>query len=97
MAETATAATESINRENGEDGFKLEDILASTGTEEMLVEQISLKQAILRLNEREATVIRLRYFHDLTQERVAKVLGVSQVQVSRIEKKALMNLRELLK
>ena len=42
-------------------------------------------------------VIRLRYFHALTQERVAKVLQVSQVQVSRIEKKAVQSLRDLLR
>jgi RNA polymerase sporulation-specific sigma factor len=42
-------------------------------------------------------VISLRYFHGLTQDRVAKVLQVSQVQVSRIEKKALQLLRELLR
>ena len=97
LAETATAATESIHRETGEDGFCLEDVLTDTESEEALVERISLKQAILKLPERERTVIDLRYFHGLTQERVAKVLGVSQVQVSRIEKKALANLRELLR
>ena len=97
LAETATAATESINRETGEDGFSLEDVLSDTESEEALVERISLKQAILKLSERERTVIDLRYFHGLTQERVAKVLQVSQVQVSRIEKKALGNLRELLR
>lgn len=97
LAETATAATESIHRETGEDGFCLEDILTDTESEERLVERISLKQAISRLSEREGMVINLRYFHGLTQERVAKVLRVSQVQVSRIEKKALSNLRELLK
>ena len=62
-----------------------------------MVEKISLRQAIDRLSQRECMVIRLRYFHGLTQERVSKVLSVSQVQVSRIEKKALMQLRELLK
>lgn len=97
LAETATAATESINRETGEDGFSLEDILTDTASEETLVERIALNQAISRLPEREATVIRLRYFHGLTQERVAKLLQVSQVQVSRIEKKALAALRELLR
>ena len=97
VAETATAATESIHRETGEDGFSLEDVLTDTESEEALVERISLKQAISRLSERERTVIDLRYFHGLTQERVAKVLQVSQVQVSRIEKKALANLRELMK
>ena len=96
LAETATAATESIQRETGEDGFSLENILTDTETEETMVERISLRQAIERLPEREAMVIKLRYFHGLTQERVSKVLSVSQVQVSRIEKKALAKLRELL-
>ena len=96
LAETATAATESINRELGEEGFSIENILTDTETEEKLVEKISLRQAIDKLPEREALVIKLRYFHGLTQERVSKVLEVSQVQVSRIEKKALAHLRELL-
>lgn len=96
VAETATAATESIQRETGEDGFSLEDVLTDTQTEESLVEKISLKQAVSNLPEREKMVIQLRYFHGLTQERVARVLEVSQVQVSRIEKKALANLRLLM-
>ena len=96
IAETATAATESIQRQTGEDGFSLEDVLTDTQTEDTLVEKISLRQAIGKLPERERTVIQLRYFHALTQQRVARVMGVSQVQVSRIEKKALMNLRNLL-
>ena len=96
MAETATAATESIQRESGEDGFSREDVLTDTQTEESLVEKISLRQAIERLPERERMVIQLRYFHGLTQQRVATVLAVSQVQVSRIEKKALSSLRMLM-
>lgn len=96
LAENATAATESIQRECGEEGFSLENILTDTESEEKMVEKIALTQAISKLPEREEMVIRLRYFHALTQERVAKVLQVSQVQVSRIEKKALGHLRELL-
>ena len=96
LAETATAATESIQRETGEEGFSLENILSDTESEEKMVERIALNQAISRLCEREAMVIRLRYFHGLTQQRVAAILDVSQVQVSRIEKKALEHLRELL-
>ena len=96
LAETATAATESIQRETGEDGFSLEDVLTDTQTEESLVERISLKQAISNLPERERMVIQLRYFHGLTQQRVSTVLQVSQVQVSRIEKKALASLRLLM-
>jgi RNA polymerase sporulation-specific sigma factor len=96
FAETATAATESINREAGEDGFTLESVLSNTESEDAMVEKISLRQAIEDLPEREATVIRLRYFHGLTQQRVSKVLEVSQVQVSRIEKKAILRLRQLM-
>ena len=96
MAETATAATESIQRESGEDGFSLESILSDTETEDRMVEKIALRQAIAALPERERRVIHLRYFHSLTQQRVAKVMQVSQVQISRIEKKALAMLRELM-
>lgn len=96
LAETATSATESIQRESGDDGFCLEDVLTDTESEERMVEKISLRQAIDGLPERERLVIRLRYFHGLTQQRVAKVMSVSQVQVSRIEKKALVLLRELM-
>ena len=96
LAETATAATESIQRETGEDGFSLEDVLTDTQTEDVLVEKISLRQAITNLPEREKMVISLRYFHGLTQDRVARIMEVSQVQVSRIEKKALANLRLLM-
>ena len=96
LAETATAATESIQRETGEEGFSLENILTDTESEEKMVEKIALRQAIDALPDREKLVIQLRYFHGLTQQRVAKVMDVSQVQVSRIEKKAIALLRELM-
>lgn len=96
LAETATASTESIHRTAGEDGFTLENILTDTETEEKLLEKMALRQAIEKLPERENLVIKLRYFHGLTQDRISRVLSVSQVQVSRIEKKALGHLRELL-
>ncbi len=96
MAETATAATESIYQENGEDGFSLENVLTDTESEDRMVEKIALRQAVDKLPEREKLVIQLRYFHSLTQQRVAKVMDVSQVQVSRIEKKALEKIREFM-
>lgn len=96
LAETATAATESIQKQTGEEGFSLENVLTDTESEEGLVEKIALRQAINALPERERTVIQLRYFHCLTQQRVAKVMQVSQVQVSRIEKKAITMLKELM-
>ena len=96
LAETATAATESIQNESSDTGFSLEDVLTDTESEERMVEKIALSQALQKIPEREALVIKLRYFHGLTQQRVAKILEVSQVQVSRIEKKALLHLKELL-
>lgn len=93
-AESATAAAESIQRESGEEGFTLEDILSDGNQEERLIEHIALREAISKLPERERLVIDLRFFHGLTQDQSAKILGVSQVQVSRIEKKALQTLRE---
>ena len=92
-AETATASAESIQRQTGEEGFSLEDVLCTDGMEERIVESLSLRAALAQLSGRERLVIDLRYFHALTQEKVAKIIGVSQVQVSRIEKKALANLR----
>ena len=94
VAENATAYVESLQQQNGEDGFSLEDVLSDTQTEEQMIEKLSLRQAIAGLPEKERTVIQLRYFHGLTQQKVSLILAVSQVQVSRIEKKALMLLKE---
>lgn len=96
LAETATAATESIYRETGEDGFCLESVLTDTESEERIVERIALRQAIKYLPDREQQVIGLRYFHGLTQQKTASILHISQVQVSRIERKALVRLKEKL-
>ena len=95
-AETATSSTESIQRESGDEGFTLEDVLATTGEEDRILARLALREALSRLTERERLVIDLRYFHGLTQQRVASVIGVSQVQVSRIEKKALLSLKNYL-
>ena len=71
-------------------------MLTDTESEESLLERLSLRQAIAGLPEKECLVIKLRYYHGLTQDRVSKVLRVSQVQVSRIEKKALNRLKEMM-
>lgn len=95
-AECAMSAVESISQETGEEGFSLECILSNTDSEDILLERLSLRQAIALLPEREELVIKLRFFHGLTQDRVSKLLSVSQVQVSRIEKKALSKLKEMM-
>ena len=96
MAETATGMAESIQRESGDEGFSLEDVLCTDGMEDRILESLSLRNALSHLTERERMVIDLRYFQGLTQQKIAGLLGVSQVQVSRIEKKALTNLRTYL-
>lgn len=93
--ETATEAPESLQQELA-DGLTLEGTLGTDAPEEGLVEKLALREAIDRLPEKERMTILLRYFKGLTQERTARVLGVSQVQVSRLERRGLRRLRELL-
>ena len=93
--DTATAQVASLQAETAE-GLTLESALGDSGMEESLVEQIALRDAIASLPQRERMVIVLRYYRSFTQERTARVIGVSQVQVSRIERKAVQHLREKL-
>ena len=96
VAETATGPADSIQRESGEDGFTLELVLGDYGAEERLVEHVALRAAIEKLPEREKQVIALRYYHGMTQQASARVLHVSQVQISRLERRAVEMLRQLL-
>ena len=95
-AETATLSVASLQSQTGEDGFTLESILSCDGMEEEVVERLALRQAIDALPERERKVILLRFYKNLTQERTARILGVSQVQISRMERRAIGHLREWL-
>lgn len=95
--EIALTPSESLERERGEDGMSLEDVLGSKDSELNMIEKISLSEAISSLPEKYRQVILLRYFRDLTQSDTAKLLDISQVQVSRIEKKAIGELKEALK
>lgn len=94
-AETANAPVSSLQMELG-DGMTLEQLVGDDGMEERLLEQLSLREAVQALPEREGQVVALRYFRGLTQEKTARIVGVSQVQISRIEKKAMQHLRQLL-
>ena len=96
VAETATASTESLQQPAGEDGLSLEQVLGDWTEEERLVEYVALRQAIERLPEKERQVVFLRFYHGMTQERASRVLNVSQVQVSRLERRAVTRLRALL-
>ena len=96
FAETATGPAESIQRQSGEDGFSLDLVLGDYQAEERMVEQVTLRSLIEKLPERERKVIALRYYHGLTQQSCAKALLVSQVQISRLEHRAIDQLRKML-
>ena len=89
----ATDTPESLQQETT-DGLTLEGMLGTEAPEEKLVEKIALREAIDQLPEKERMTILLRYFKGLTQERTARVLGVSQVQISRLERRGLERLRK---
>ena len=93
--ELANIVPESLQQEN-EDGLSLESTLGTNGIEEKLVEHIALREAIEELPEQERRVIFLRYFKCLTQQQTARILQVSQVQVSRLERRSISHLREQL-
>ena len=94
-AETAGQPVSSLQSETAE-GLTLESVLGDEGIEGEILESLSLRQAVAQLKERERQVISLRYFRGLTQEQTAKIIGVSQVQISRIERRAVGELRKKL-
>ena len=91
--EIAVSPSDSLQRETGEEGFTLEQVLGDYAQEERMVEYIALREAIEKLGEREKMVIVLRYYRGMTQTSAARILNVSQVQVSRLEKRAVEALR----
>lgn len=92
-AELAAAPPESLQQELS-DGLTLESTLRSSEGEEAMMEKIALRSAIDTLPESEKKTILLRFFKGLTQAQTARILAVSQVQVSRLERRALERLRK---
>lgn len=76
-----------------DDGVELIDKIVSFDEEEKMVDRIHLETIIEKLNDREKDIIKLRYFKDKTQSEIARYLGVSQVQVSRLENKIIEKIR----
>lgn len=74
--------------------FVMDQIKDEKNIDDSWLESISLKEAIGRLGERERHIINLRFFHGKTQMEVADEIGISQAQVSRLEKNALNNMRK---
>ena len=85
---------DTIHKEDGV-AILLIDKLSEKGVEDSdLLDKLALKEALSSLDEKSRKIIMLRYFKDKTQIQVAKMLGISQVQVSRIEKKVLLEMRK---
>lgn len=78
-------------------GQYLIDKFMQTGENEVLIDKISLKEALSSLDERDKKIVLLRFFRDKTQSEIATVLNISQVQVSRLECKIIEKMREKLK
>lgn len=86
----------SIGGEENENSRRLQEIITDEDEEEKIINKVFIKEALAELNERETKIIMLRYFRGKTQSEIAKNIGVSQVQISRIEKKAIEKIREKL-
>lgn len=84
----------SLDAERDEDGDCLHLHLSDQGHEGLTVDRLLLESLLSQLNERDRYLIRLRYLEDRTQSEVGQELGISQVQVSRLEKRILQSLRE---
>lgn len=95
-AETASEPVISLQANTGEDGLTLEGLLGDGGMEEETVERLALHGAMQQLPERERETLLLRYYRGMTQIQCARILGVSQVQISRLERRAVRRLRDLL-
>ena len=96
LAMEATAEVDSLNRTYYTDGKELsvmDKIPDKEVMEDRIVETLALEQAMAGLDEKEKRLIRLRYFENKTQIEVSKEFGVSQVQISRLEKKILLKLK----
>ena len=92
----ATEEVVSLHQSMGEEGLSLQDVIFDPEAEEKKLDSLALREAVARLPGKERAVIALRYYRGLTQSAAAKLLGVSQVQVSRLDRRALESLRKSL-
>ncbi len=93
---TATCVPDSLDEVRGETNTALKDLIPAEDSEDRVITRLALKELIQALPDREKKVILLRYMKEQTQAQIAKKLGISQVQVSRLEKKILEKLRSQL-
>ena len=83
-----------IYSDGGESATVMDQIGDTRNTDEHWLEQIALEEAMRRLSEREKRILALRYYDGRTQMEVAKAVGISQAQVSRLEKNAIRQIKK---
>lgn len=98
LAMEANVEVESIYKtvyqNDGNEIYLVDKLPEEKDENEKMLNHMLLKQLLNELNENEKQLIQLRYFKEMTQMQVAKIMGISQVQVSRTEKKILLKMRE---
>lgn len=88
---------DTIHQDDGAPVLLIDKLSENVEEDNNMIDRIALKEALRNLDIKARQIIMLRYFKDKTQVQVAKMLGISQVQVSRIEKKVLKKMKEILK
>ena len=94
--QTPVSLYEPVYTDGGDALYVMDQIGDNKNTEENWVKSIALKDAVKRLTQKEKEIIMLRFYEGRTQMEVAGELGISQAQVSRLEKNALRNMRNYL-
>ena len=85
---------EPVYNESGDSIYVMDQLSDSNSSDEIWLENIVLREAMKKLNERERTIINMRYYQNKTQMEIADEIGISQAQVSRLEKAALERMRK---
>ena len=85
---------EPIYHDGGDAIYVMDQVSDNKNTDESWIEDISINEAMKRLSDREKLILNLRFFNGRTQMEVANEIGISQAQVSRLEKTALKHMRK---
>lgn len=94
--QSPTSIHETLYQDDGDPIYVLDQLTKDTDLDPIWLENLALKEVVGKLTSKEQEVIILRFFQDKTQMEVAEIIGLSQVQVSRIERQALKNIRQLM-
>lgn len=94
-AQLPTSIYETLHHDDGDPIYILDQLKGEEEGDNPWLEQLAIKELLMKLSERDRQIILWRFFEDLTQSEVANRLNISQVQVSRLERQALKRLRQL--